>query len=88
MAVRVEFTKSASKEFARLPRDVMERFATAIDAVAAAPRRARAGADVKKLRGTKATWRLRVGDWRGIYEVEGDAVVFTRFAHRSKVYDV
>lgn len=88
MPARVEFTRSAEKEFGRLPREVQRRFADAIPLVAESPRRARAGADVRKLRGTRGAWRLRVGDWRGIYECEGGKVVFTRFAHRSKVYDV
>lgn len=85
---RVRFTRSAEKEFARLARSVQERFAAAIDALAENPTRARPGVDIKRLHGARSTWRLRVGHSRGIFEVEGEAVVFTRFGHRSRVYDV
>ncbi len=87
MPFRIEFKESAEKEFARLPKDVIRRFGEAIDDLARDPNHARAGVDIKKLHGTKATWRLRIGDYRGIYELIDDRVVFTRFAHRSKVYD-
>ncbi len=79
---------SAEKEFRRLPREVQRRFANAFEALTEEPTRARPGLDVKPLRGVKATWRLRVGDYRGIYEVEPGKVRFTRFGHRSNVYDV
>ncbi|HLB68384.1 MAG TPA: type II toxin-antitoxin system RelE/ParE family toxin [Thermoplasmata archaeon] len=60
----------------------------AFEALAEEPSRAGPGLDVKPLRGVKATWRLRVGDYRGIYEVEPGKVRFTRFGHRSNVYEV
>ena len=87
MTFAVEFKKSAEKEFSRLPKAVMRRFADAIEQVSEDPVRARPGADIKRLHGAKSTWRLRVGDFRGIYEVMDGRIVFTRFAHRSKVYD-
>ena len=87
MPFRVEFKKSAEKEFARLPKEAIRRFADAIDQLSADATHARPGVDIKRLHGTRSTWRLRVGDYRGIYEVIDDRVVFTRFAHRSKVYD-
>ena len=44
--------------------------------------------DVKPLRGLRGAWRLRIGDYRGIYELEPGKVRFTRFGHRSNVYEV
>ncbi|MFA5861119.1 MAG: type II toxin-antitoxin system RelE/ParE family toxin [Candidatus Thermoplasmatota archaeon] len=82
-ARRIELTRSAQKELMRLPGPVRRRIAEALDALAKGD-----VADVKKLKGTRATWRLRVGDYRGIFERNGDTCVFTRFAHRSHVYDV
>lgn len=87
MPFRIEFKKSAEKEFGRLPKNVVRRFVDAIDELPMDPNHARPGLDIKKLHGTKNTWRLRVGDYRGIYELIEDRIVFTRFAHRSKVYD-
>lgn len=85
---RVQLTRSAEKEFAKLPAAVVRSFTDAIDAVAEHPWKGRPGADIRRLGGTKSTWRLRVGNDRGVYAIEGNTVVFTRFAHRSKVYDV
>ena len=88
MAFQVEFKKSAEKEFARLPKDVIRRFVEAIERLSENPIRARSGVDIKRLHGTKTAWRLRIGDFRGIYEVVDGRLIFTRFAHRSKIYDV
>lgn len=82
----VEFTASAEKEFRRLPREVQERFAKSIGLLERDPRRRRSGCDVRMLSGIANAWRLRVGDYRGIYAVDGPTVTFTRFGHRRKIY--
>jgi mRNA interferase RelE/StbE len=82
----VLFTSSAEREFRRLPRDVKERFSDAFALLEVDPGRRRAGCDVRMLSGVANAWRLRVGDYRGIYAVEGGDVVFTRFGHRRSVY--
>jgi mRNA-degrading endonuclease RelE of RelBE toxin-antitoxin system len=83
----VSFTRSAAKEFGRLPRSEQRRFAEAISMVEADPHRRRSGVDILRLSGGRNTWRLRVGRYRDIYEIEGGTVVFTRFGHRSSIYD-
>ena len=88
MPVEIFFKPSAEKEFRRLPREIQKRFSRALGLLAEEPIRARSGLDVKPLRGVKNMWRLRVGDDRGIYEVEPGKVKFTRFGHRSNVYEV
>lgn len=82
----VLFTSSAEREFRRLPRDVQARFSGAFALLEVDPRRRRAGCDVRMLSGVANAWRLRVGDYRGIYAVEGDDIVFTKFGHRRSVY--
>jgi mRNA interferase RelE/StbE len=46
------------------------------------------GKDIKKLKGMDDTWRLRVGDYRVIMEInEGEAVILAlRVRHRREVY--
>ncbi len=88
MRADIFFKPSAEREFRRLPREIQERFAAAFESLAEEPTRPRPGLDIKSLRGVKGTWRLRVGDYRGIYEVEPSKVRFTRFGHRSNVYEV
>lgn len=83
----VEFTRPAEKAFGRLPDSVRRRFGESIELLAQEPIRARPGVDIKRLRGLDSTWRPRVGDYRGIFEVEPGRLVFTRFGHGSKVYD-
>ena len=88
MPAEIFFKSSAEREFRRLSREIQGRFARAFESLAEDPTRPRPGLDVKPLRGVKDTWRLRVGDYRGIYEVEPGKVRFTRFGHRSNVYEV
>lgn len=42
--------------------------------------------DVQPLSGRDNVWRLRVGSYRAIFEVQGDAIRVTRIAHRSVAY--
>ena len=82
----IDFTVSAEREFRKLPRDVQRRFAAAFELLGKDPRRRRPKCDVRLLSGTANAWRLRVGDYRGIYAIESSKVVFTKFGHRSDVY--
>jgi mRNA interferase RelE/StbE len=42
--------------------------------------------DVKKLTNFTPEYRLRVGDWRALFEIEGTSVVIYRVLHRREVY--
>ena len=83
--VRILISRSAERELTRLPREVQQRFVRAFEELAK-DLRLRSSLDVKPLRGTKGTWRLRIGSYRGIDELEEGQVRFTRFGHRSNVY--
>ncbi len=49
------------------------------------PYKRRSGADIRKLADTNPVlYRLRVGDYRVIYAVEGDTIRITDIFHRSK----
>lgn len=43
-------------------------------------------ANVKKLRGYKTAYRIRIGEYRLGLVVEGQEVVFVRVAHRRDIY--
>ena len=83
--VRVLISRSAERELAHLPRDVQERFAKAFDELEKDPK-PRPGLDIRPLRGMKGAWRLRIGSYRGIFEVGKEELRFTRFGHRKDVY--
>ena len=44
------------------------------------------GGDVKRLTNFSPEYRLRVGDYRALFEVEGSAIVVYRIIHRREAY--
>ncbi len=52
------------------------------------PFHSRPGCDVRQLRGFRkpSLYRLRIGDWRAIYAVEGSEVKVTEIFRRRKGY--
>ena len=42
--------------------------------------------DVKKLTGFTFEYRLRVGDYRVLFEIEGERVIVYRVVHRREAY--
>ena len=84
MAYRVEFTSAARRQFKRLSPEVRKRLAPVIDHLADKPR----APGVAKMSGTEYCYRLRVGDYRIVYEVYDDRllVLVIRVGHRREVY--
>ncbi len=84
MTYRVEFTTAAAREIHKLPRRVRDRLLDAIEDLSDDPRPRGA----KKLVGEKTAWRIRVGDYRVIYDVFDDVLTVTivRAAHRREAY--
>jgi mRNA interferase RelE/StbE len=80
---RVEVLPSAAKELAKLDRPTQQRVAAAIDRLVEAPRDG-----AVKLRGSGDIWRVRVGDYRILYQVEDAAllVLIIRVAYRREAY--
>jgi len=64
VAYRLEFRPAARREFRKLAHDVRKRLAPVIDRLAEEPR----PIGVVKLVGTGNGYRLRVGDYRIVYE--------------------
>jgi len=84
MSYTVQFAASAAKEFRALPVSVKARVTTAIDGLVDYPR----PPGVSQLQGHERLYRLRVGQYRVIYEVNDEArtVRVTRIRHRREVY--
>ncbi|HJQ93198.1 MAG TPA: type II toxin-antitoxin system RelE/ParE family toxin [Candidatus Thermoplasmatota archaeon] len=83
---QVSATPAAARDFDRLPPSAAARFRAAFDHLRKDPWTPRPGCHVEPLEGIPRARKLRIGVYRGIYEVQGTDVVFTRFGHRSKVY--
>lgn len=83
---RVLLTHRASKGLKRAPEHVKKRLIEALDALqqSFAPVKL---FDVKKLKGYDDTFRIRVGDWRMLYEFrrKEDTVLVFEIAPRGKV---
>lgn len=81
---RVELKPSVHKDFRRLPRSVVERVWERIEALGENP----FPQGVEKLEGAQRLYRLRVGDYRIIYEVDVSAkkVVVLYVRHRREAY--
>jgi mRNA interferase RelE/StbE len=43
--------------------------------------------NIKRLKGARATYRLRVGDYRVIFVEDGDLIVVTDIGPRGSIYD-
>lgn len=86
MTYRVAITASAKKELDRLPAKVAERCIEALSFLAINP--FSEVLHVKKLRGPEALYRVRVGDYRIVYEVQKKVllVLVIKVGHRSDVY--
>lgn len=83
MSYRFEFTPGADRQFRKLPKNVQARLTLHLDAVTQNPR----PPGVEKLKGEEG-YRLRVGDYRVLYEVQDDVllVLVVRVGHRREVY--
>lgn len=78
---RLVITKAASRTIRRLPLDAQKAIAAAIEAYAAGDM---PNADVVKLHGRRRPeYRLRVGDYRVIYELTTDVIVLRRILDRK-----
>ncbi|OUL25822.1 addiction module toxin RelE [Nostoc sp. T09] len=84
MTYQIRFSRGAIKQLKKLPTDIKERIDSKILNLAIEPR----PIGVKKLQGDAHSYRIRVGDYRVIYEIEDDFLLVTviKVGHRSDVY--
>ena len=80
----IEFTRSAEKDLRRIERSRVPAIFDGINQLSIDPR----PKGVKKLAGADRTYRIRIGDYRVVYEIEDIALVVLviRVAHRKDVY--
>ena len=84
MSHTIEFSRRAERDFRNLPKSVQLKLAPKIDSLANEPR----PRGVKKLTGEEELYRIRVGDYRVIYQVQDKAllVLVIKIADRKEVY--
>ncbi len=81
---RVALKPSADRALQKLPHDVQRRIVGEVAMLAHDPR----PAGVVKLAGDDNLWRIRIGNYRVVYEIHDDRllVLVLRVAHRKDVY--
>ncbi len=84
MPYRVTLKRVADRDLDRLTRETASQVAQTLRALAIDPR----PPGTVKLRGSRNHYRLRVGDYRILYEVDDAArtVTIARVRHRREVY--
>lgn len=82
MRYEIEFRPRALRDLQRLSPDISRRIERKLELL-----RQDLSGDVKKLVGHASGWRLRVGDWRVLFERERELLVVHRIVHRSEAYD-
>jgi len=84
MSYRVTLTATAVKERKRIDPVVRNRIDQVLIVLQSEPR----PSGVKKLSGRQQEWRVRVGDYRILFEIDDDEQLITiwRIAHRRDVY--
>lgn len=84
MAYRIEFASNADKQFRALGKSTQLRLARRINLLANEPR----PQGIKKLTGEEDLYRIRVGDYRIVYQIQDKKllVLIVRVGHRSEVY--
>lgn len=81
----IEWKSSALKELKRLDRQAIPRILRAVEALGDDP----FSGDVRKLKGSEHSYRLRVVDYRVVYNVFGTRLIveIIRVRHRKDAYE-
>jgi mRNA interferase RelE/StbE len=82
MRYDIEFTNGGLRELKRLSPEVSRRIERKLDVL-----RDDLRGDVKRLRNFAPRYRLRVGDWRVLFEIEGGHIIVYHVSHRSQAYE-
>jgi mRNA interferase RelE/StbE len=82
MEYKIYYHREAREALDRLSPEVARRILRKIERM----RHDLAG-DVKRLKAFVPNYRLRVGDWRVLFEVKGEAIIIHDVKHRSQAYD-
>lgn len=80
----ISWKRSALKELKRLPKDIVRRVVSRVEALAEVPR----PPGSRKLSGAERSYRLRVGQYRILYDIHDARLVIQviRVAHRKDAY--
>jgi mRNA interferase RelE/StbE len=81
MTYEIEFKPRAFKDLAALPKSTRRRIVAKIEGLTDD-----LAGDVKRLTNFTPEYRLRVGDYRALFEIEGNKLIMYRVLHRKDAY--
>lgn len=81
---KIQWKNSAKKELKKLDKQIILRILQAIEKLATNPY----SSGSKKLMGSESIYRIRVGDYRIIYNIQSSVltIVIIKIGHRREVY--
>lgn len=84
VSYRIDYAKGVDKDFRKIPVKFADRIAASIDKLAANPR----PPGCVKLVGFDSEYRIRVGDYRIIYQINDNVLVILvlEIGHRKDIY--
>lgn len=82
MRYRIEILQTAQRDLRDLPLRDAERVLARVEQLAEG-----LAGDVKKLQGFTVGYRLRVGDYRVLFDLDGDRVLVQRIRNRREAYE-
>ena len=82
MSFKITWDDKANGELNKLEKVIARRIAKKVRELAEDPY----SKDIKKLKGQDG-FRLRVGDYRIIFDIEGDKINILKVGHRKNIYD-
>jgi len=82
MEYKLVYTRRAARDISKLQKSVKERVRKSLEKYAEEPfSHAR-----KMVDSTLGNYRFRIGEYRVLFDIEGDEIVILRVGHRSEVY--
>jgi mRNA interferase RelE/StbE len=81
MRFSIEFSPHAARDLKSLSREVAKRVMKKINTL----HQGLVG-DIKQLSNFRPAYRLRVGDYRVLFDIEGDTIIVYRIRHRREAY--
>lgn len=78
---KIEFRKRAIKDLKKIAKPQQQRIIEKVEQMESG-----ISGDVKKLADTLPEYRLRVGSFRVLFEIEKDSIIIYRIVHRKDAY--
>lgn len=84
MSYRIEIKRSAAKALKKIPKANRKSIVDKIDSLAETP----PNPDTTKMKGNNPFHKVRVGDYRIVYEIQEDVLVIlvVKIGHRKDIY--